>query len=263
LFIARVTCADESAKDLLLAEFAEAGTLGVLEVDALTVEAWFGDEVTARQFSDDVAPAPGKDWVAESQAAWHARQVGSHFFLVPPWSDEPAPAGRLRLEYHPGMACGTGEHPGTRLALIALERAIRPGDHVLDVGTGSGILTKAARLLGAVGVIGCDIEPGDIAVARENHPGGVFFIGSARAIRAAAFDVVVANINAVALRMLLPDLLRVLKPGGRLALSGFRPAEMAVPGAEAIELEGWQALLLRLPGSLAPESCETIPRHGT
>ena len=71
--------------------------------------------------------------------------AGERFFLVPPWCDDPAPPGRLRLEIYPGMACGTGRHPATQLCLEALERTVRPGMTLVDVGTGSGILSAGAR----------------------------------------------------------------------------------------------------------------------
>ena len=247
LFIARIPATKENY-DFLLAELQEAGTLGVAEIEepggALWLEAWFADEVAAREFGADVRPAPETDWVAVSRAPWIAREVGERFFLVPPWSGEPTPNGRLRLEYQPGMACGTGEHAGTRLALTGLERTVRSGHRVLDVGTGSGILSQAALLLGAAFVTACDIEEADILIAKQNTA-AAFFVGSARALRSAGFDVVVANINAVALRLLLPDLRRMRAPGGVLVLAGFRPGEMAIQGAEALDLEGWQALIER------------------
>jgi len=141
------------------------------------------------------------------------------------------------------MACGTGEHPGTRLAITGLEQCVTPGARVLDVGTGSGLLMEAAAALGAAFVVGCDIEEPDVRIAREaGH--GVFFVGSARALRSAMFDVVVANINAVALRLLLADLRRVLKPGGALVLSGFRPGELTLEGSRELDLEGWRALVI-------------------
>ena len=247
MFIARIPCTAEN-HDLLIAELSEAGTLGITELDepggAQVLQAWFDDEPTARLFSSDVRPAPPTDWVAEAQALWVARQVGQRFFLVPPWSAEATPAGLLRLEYQPGMACGTGEHAGTRLALTALDQTVRPGHRVLDVGTGSGILTQAALLLGASFAIGCDIEEADVAIAKQNSS-GTFFVGSARALRSGEFHVVVANINAASLKLLLPDLRRMLKPDGRLLLSGFRPGELEIAGAEELNLEGWRALVVR------------------
>ena len=245
MFILRLTGTGSSdRREELIAELAEAGTAGVLESDlpggVWQLEAWFDDAEVAAQFGVPVEPAPDRDWVAESRAAWHERLVGDRFFLVPAWSDIPTPEGRLRLEYQPGTACGTGEHPATRLALTALEKVIHDGDRVLDVGTGSGILVLAAKLLGAETVVGCDIDPADVAVAKENTP-GAFFIGSARAVQAAWADVVVANINAAVLKTLLPDLKRVLRPGGRLVLSGFRPGELQ--GGEELQLEGFAALI--------------------
>jgi ribosomal protein L11 methylase PrmA len=241
LFIARILV--DGDPDVLLAELNEAGTLGVTELEDGLWEAWFTDEATARRFSAEVSAAPATDWSTTWQAAWVERLVGERLYLAPPWSAEPTPGGRLRLEYRAGMACGTGEHPGTRLALMGLELAVRPGDHILDVGTGSGLLTDAAWLLGAGRVTACDIEEPDVRLARAAGAGD-FFVGSARSLRAGVADVVVANINAAALRMLLPDLRRVLRKGGRLVLSGFRPGELALEGSRELDLEGWRALLL-------------------
>ena len=229
----------------MLAELNEAGTLGVTELDGPVLEAWFENEAVARSFSSNVARAPETDWVAESRSAWVSRLVGERFFLAPPWSAEAAPETRIRLEYRAGMACGTGEHPGTRLALMGLERSVFTGCRVLDVGTGSGLLVEAALALGASLVVGCDIEEPDVRLAREAGR-GEFFAGSARALRAQSFDVVVANINAASLRLLMQDLRRVLRPGGALVLSGFRPGELLVERSVELDLEGWRALLLRL-----------------
>src|ERR1700738_1813831 len=85
--------------------------------------------------------------------------VGARFFLVPEWRDDPTPAGRFRIAVNPGQAFGTGVHETTRLCLEAIEEFVRPGSAVLDVGTGSGILARAAALLGAKRVYGCDVDP--------------------------------------------------------------------------------------------------------
>ena len=80
-------------------------------------------------------------------------EVGEKFFLVPEWRDDAPPPGRFRITVNPRMAFGTGVHESTRLCLEAMEEFVRPGSDVLDVGTGSGILAKAADLLGARRVI--------------------------------------------------------------------------------------------------------------
>jgi ribosomal protein L11 methyltransferase len=147
-------------------------------------------------------------------------EVGRRFFLVPEWRDDPAPPGRFRIAVNPGMAFGTGVHETTRLAIEALEEFVKPGITVLDVGTGSGILAKAARLLGAGRVYACDTDPVAVEIAGDG------FIGSVNAVATASVDLVVANISPEAIVQLAPDLLRVLRENGVLLASGFELAEV-------------------------------------
>ena len=106
------------------------------------------------------------------------------------------------------MACGTGRHPATQLCLQAIERYVKPGARVLDVGSGSGILSDAARLVGAGCVIGCDVDPDAVRIARERvHV--PMFVGSVDAVRAEWADVIVTNIDAATLERIAPELERV------------------------------------------------------
>lgn len=206
--------------ETLTAELSDAGTVGLVENDG-SIEAFFASVESARLFGE---PSECQDvnWVQQTEDAWPPLLVGERFFVVAPWRTEPAPAGRLRLEINPGMQCGTGQHPCTRLCLAAMETIVRPGHAVLDVGSGSGILSRAAKLLGAGRVVACDLDP-DAAQAvalRDSVTGDVpFFIGSADAVRASAFDVVVSNIGDVVLEDLRPELERVAP---RRILSGFQ-----------------------------------------
>jgi len=206
--------------DALTAELWDAGTVGLVETSGC-IEAFFADEQSAGIFGEPRLCAE-VDWVQHTQDSWPPLLVGENFFIVAPWRTEPTPEGRYRLEINPGIQCGTGQHPCTRLCLEALEKAIRPGTTVLDVGSGSGILSRAAKLLGAGRVVACDIDPNaSIATALRDAVSGdvAFFVGSADAVRSDAFDVVVANISEVVLGELRPELERVAR---RRILSGFQ-----------------------------------------
>jgi ribosomal protein L11 methyltransferase len=259
-----IECWDEE-KDFVLAELAEAGTLGVTETaragGGWILEAWFEDGVEglAGRFPDcgGVVRRPDPvDWVAVSRAQWRPLEVGERLFLAPSWDASPTPEGRLRLTMPAGAAAGTGLHAATQLALRGLEAALRAGDTVLDLGTGSGILASAARLLGAGRVVACDIDPEAAAAARDYLAGGALvFAGSCRSLRGASADLVVANLSAQAFGVVAHEITRVLKPGGRAVLTGFPAAkcgrvEKILAGAglvedRKIEAEGYSALISR------------------
>jgi len=213
-------------EDWLVAELWEVGTTGILEQDG-GIRAFFDSAadpagLAARfiEFAPELRLEEPTDWAQVARDAWPPMLVGQRFFLVPPWSTEPAPRGRLRLEIYPGMACGTGRHPATQLCLEAIEKHVRPGDCVLDIGAGSGILSAAAALVGAGCVAGCDIDPEAVSIARE-HLASPLFVGSADAVRSGWADVVIANIDSAAIEQLAPELARVRKPVSTLILSGF------------------------------------------
>ncbi len=181
------------------------------------------------------------DWEQVSRDAWPPLEVGERFFLVPPWRDDPTPPGRLRLEMTPGMACGTGHHPATQLCLEALERTVKPGDTVVDIGAGSGILSVAARLLGAGLVVACDIDLAAVASAKERLGTAPLFAGSADAIQAGIADVIVANISSATVEALAREFERIAKPRATLIVSGFPqwdPPETFQPATELI-CAGW------------------------
>ncbi|MDE6839623.1 MAG: 50S ribosomal protein L11 methyltransferase, partial [Oscillospiraceae bacterium] len=95
--------------------------------------------------------------------------VGKRVYIVPHWMREQGvPEGRVPLYLNPGLTFGTGAHPTTQLCLELLEEVLRPGDRVLDLGCGSGILAIAALALGASQAVGVDIDPKAADVAFEN-----------------------------------------------------------------------------------------------
>jgi ribosomal protein L11 methyltransferase len=140
-----------------------------------------------------------------------------------------------------GLAFGTGAHETTRLCLEAIERHLKPGMTVVDVGTGSGILAEAAIKLGADKVWANDNDPDAVAVARENfaHAGvGIALsIGSADAFPESLADIIVANISPAWIADLAADWVRILKPDGIAILSGFEASDIPRVSA-ALEAAG-------------------------
>jgi ribosomal protein L11 methyltransferase len=236
---------DADDRDLLIAELWELGSAGIVELSPRKLRAFFEDgrkALEARFPGSVVREEEDRDWVQSARDLLQPMEVGERFYLVPEWRDDPAPAGRFRMSVNPGMAFGTGVHETTRLCLEALERHVRPGSRVLDVGTGSGILAKAAELLGAERVWACDID----AIAVEIAGSG--FVGSVDAVAAGVADVVTANISPEAIVALAPDLVRVLRPGGVLLASGFELHEVeqvrtALPPAREVREKGNWALI--------------------
>jgi ribosomal protein L11 methyltransferase len=248
-------------RDLLIADLWELGCEGMVEMDERRVRAFFRDEFG---FEELAARYPGarrleeeeRDWVQAARDLLQPLEVGERFFLAPEWRDDPAPRGRFRIAVNPGMAFGTGVHETTQLAIEALERYLAPDPvgapegarTVLDVGTGSGILAQAARMLGAARVYACDIDPVAVEIAAAGHE-GMSFVGSVDAMRSSAVDLAVANISPEAIVKLAPDLVRVLKPRGVLLASGFEVHELecverALPEAKEVRTKGGWALLV-------------------
>jgi ribosomal protein L11 methyltransferase len=245
--------ASQAERDRLIADLWEAGTTGITEeedwVRAFFEETTNSDEVMMRfsLYRPRFEQEDDHDWVAHAQSMWRSVEVGTRFWLVPEWQEDSAPAGRLRLPMRAGLACGSGAHPATRLCIEAMEKIVTPGVRVLDVGTGSGILADAARLLGAGFVAGCDIEHEATLIARRNVPEAALFTGSLRSVRDQAFDVIVANLNAPTVATLGKELART---GERICVSGFREddqgrveKQIQKQVTERLELDGWACLI--------------------
>ena len=117
-----------------------------------------------------VLPLADNDWAHSWQKYYRPMEVGERIYIVPQWEKEraPAPAGRTPVYLNPGLTFGTGSHASTRLCLAGIERYLKPGDRVLDLGCGSGILSIAALALGASEAMAVDIDPKAADVAYEN-----------------------------------------------------------------------------------------------
>ena len=108
------------------------------------------------------------DWAESWKAFFPPLPIGERFVVVPSWVEYEVPENRLPLYLDPGMAFGTGLHATTRLCLIAMESQQVSGARVLDVGTGSGILSIGAALLGAAHIDAIDVDPVCVQVTQEN-----------------------------------------------------------------------------------------------
>lgn len=247
MFSLEIECGAED-RDLLIAELWELGSSGIVELDSARVRAFFEGSADRKKLLQ-LYPGAGfreeedRDWVQSSRDLLQPMEVGRRFFLVPEWRADPAPGGRLRIAVNPGMAFGTGVHETTRLCLEALEEFRLPGMTVLDVGAGSGILARAARLLADGPVFACDIDPIAVKISGDG------FVGSVDAVAPRSIDLLVANINPPTIIQLAPEFLRVLRPGGTLLASGFETDEIAqvqaaLPPARDVRQKGTWALLV-------------------
>ena len=171
-----------------------------------------------------------EDWSSAWREKFKPFRVSRRLWIQPSWQKlESAPDGALSITLDPGMAFGTGLHPSTQMCLQALEDVLTPGDTVLDVGAGSGILAIAAVKLGASGVIALDIDRLATAATRDNAARNnvagqiAVYQGTLAALRAKPWDKVVVNILAPVIISLLVEgkLLRYASSDGRVILSGI------------------------------------------
>ena len=205
-----------------------------------------------------VAP---QNWNRKWEESIEPQTIGS-FYVRPTWAESVDLDSNLtELLIDPKMAFGTGYHATTRLILEWVSDVIKPEDSVLDAGTGTGILGIAALKIGAKSVFGFDLDEWSETNAQENIAlNGVsnfdVKLGSIEVIpKHSSFDVVLANINKVALMELIPSLIKDLKPNGYLLLSGLlEHDEQDILGItstnelqhiETRQLGEWIAILLR------------------
>ena len=211
-----------------------------------------------------------EDWAHVWKRHFRPMRIGRRVLLTPAWEEAEASPDDVVVRLEPGMAFGTGLHPTTRLCVAALEQWVRPGDSILDVGTGSGVLSIVAAKLGARPVWATDIDSLAIQAARENAARNELGLGndalhieqgSIPEEQTGRFKVIVSNILAEVLVGLLDgtydnvSLAEPLAPGGLMILSGIleQKSEMVLSAAarhglkevERRQEADWVALVVR------------------
>jgi ribosomal protein L11 methyltransferase len=209
---------------------------------------------------------PEQDWLAVWRAGLEPRRVGPHIIVSPTWSDVAERPGDLLIRIDPQMAFGTGEHASTRGVLRLLQQLDLRRARLLDVGSGSAILSIAGALLGAAQVVAVESDPDAQANARENVERSLAgdritllcdlvdhqFLDS---YGGGAFDGIVANVLSSVLLPLLPAFHRALAAGGWAILAGILTEESERMRAAALDAgftmeaedaeENWWGVTLR------------------
>lgn len=168
-----------------------------------------------------------EDWAENWKKYYEPTRITHDLTIVPSWTDYEAQAGEKIIKLDPGMAFGTGTHPTTKMSLFALEQVLRGGETVIDVGTGSGVLSVASSLLGAKEIFAYDLDDVAVRVAQENidlNAGAEnIHVTAGNLLKGVAIeaDVIVANILADILVNLTDDAYRLIKDEGYLIMSGI------------------------------------------
>jgi len=242
-------------------------TLSAVKSALTSLKQTMGDDLGA--LSLEVETVDDEDWLHEWKKHYKPFKIGERVVVKPVWEDYEAKADELVYNINPGSVFGTGLHQSTQLCVVELEKRVRKGDCVFDIGCGSGILAVIALLLGAELAVATDIEPAAAFQAEENAKLNGFsdknfsvYIGNVLTdkklfakVSDKMYDVITANIVADAVAALSPLAATMVKPGGVFISSGIirekAEATKAAITASGLEIIGeftqgeWVCLVAR------------------
>jgi len=213
------------------------------------------NEITINEVNDE-------EWATAWKKYYNPVKISEKFTIVPTWETyEPVHTDELIIELDPGMAFGTGTHPTTVLCIQALERTVQNGYKVIDVGTGSGVLSVASAMLGASNVLALDLDPVAVESARLNiklnKVQQVVEVKQNNLLDdiTESVDLIVANILAEVIIRFHHEAFKLLKPGGYFITSGIiqnkknEVKEALIKAGFTIEetmvMEDWVAFIAR------------------
>ncbi len=233
------------------------------EESPLEAVAFLSERYTAEGIENEISTENCKteDWINNWKKYFHPMEVGEKLLIRPTWEEDFDPKGRAVLNLEPGLAFGTGTHETTRLCMELLEKYVKDGDSVLDMGCGSGILSVASLLVGAKSAVGVDIDPLAVKTAVENaklNNVGDKFIGITGDLTekvSGKFNVVLANIVADIIKILSKNAPNFMYDDSVYIMSGIidtREADVLESISDKFEIierkeeKGWVAMAAKL-----------------
>lgn len=194
---------------------------------SLAASGIFGETVDIGKLEVEVSYDDDSSWKDKWKEYFKPAKISRSIVVKPTWETYDAKEGEVVLEIDPGMAFGTGTHETTSLCVKLMEDYMKPGDKVLDVGCGSGILSIGAALLGAGEVLGVEIDPVAVEISKEN-----IALNKVDNIARAQYgdltkgidfkaDIIVANLMADLVVMLSKDVAAHMLPGAKYISSGI------------------------------------------